>query len=157
MHTLRRSRGNGTSAHAPERRPAAGRVRVLPPPRLPGVGGACDVRAFNPETAAAAEATEPRGCCWWALPGFEREARNPEAEAGSRPSFGEWPLPGLGSRVGAWAARKEGASPFPGPWPHGRGAHSRLVVGARAPPPVGAQRPPTPPGSPRLPSATGFP
>lgn len=49
-----------------------------------------------------------------------REERNPEAEAGSRPSYGEWPLPGRGSRVGAWATAEEGffagmstASPIP--------------------------------------------
>lgn len=97
----------------------------LLPPRLPAVGGACDVRPLNPETAAATEAAGPGGCRWWALPGSEREARNPEAEAGSRPSFGEWPFPGLGSRVGAWAARYEGPRP-----PRNPG----LTVGAPSPP-----------------------
>nr|XP_023507323.1 charged multivesicular body protein 2a isoform X2 [Equus caballus] len=39
---------------------------LLSPPSIPGADGACDVRSFNPETAATVEATEPRGCGWWA-------------------------------------------------------------------------------------------
>lgn len=77
---------------------------LLPPPSIPGAGGACDVSSFNPETAATAEGTEPRGRRWWACLGSEGEACNPEAETSHRPSSGEWPLLGLGSRVGAWAA-----------------------------------------------------
>lgn len=72
----------------------------LPPPSIPGAGGACDVSSFNPET----EGTEPRGCRWWSRLGSEGEACNPEAETSHRPSSGEWPPLGLGSRVGAWAA-----------------------------------------------------
>ena len=42
---------------------------LLAPPSIPGARGACDVRWFNPETAVTAEATEQRGCRWWALQG----------------------------------------------------------------------------------------
>lgn len=44
---------------------------LLPPPSIPGEGGACDVSSFNPETAAATEGTEPWGRRWWARLGFE--------------------------------------------------------------------------------------
>lgn len=38
----------------------------------------------------------------------EIRTRGPEAEAGPCPSSGEWPLLGLGSEGGSWAAKYEG-------------------------------------------------
>lgn len=57
--------------------------------------------SFNPETAAAAaEATEPRGCWWWGPKASERKGRDPEAEAHRSLGSGEWPLLGRRSRLG---------------------------------------------------------
>lgn len=54
---------------------------VLVLPGIPGEGGSCDVRSFNPETAAAAETTDPRVCRWWSPQASGGEGRDPEAEA----------------------------------------------------------------------------
>lgn len=73
---------------------------VLAVPSIPGEGGSCDVRSFNPETAAAAEATEPRGCRWWSPQTSEGKGRDPEAEAHPSLGSGEWSLLSHRSRLG---------------------------------------------------------
>lgn len=73
---------------------------VLAFPSIPGEGGSCDVRSFNPETAAAAEATDPRGCRWWSPQASEGKGRDPEAEAHRSLGSGEWSLLSLRSRLG---------------------------------------------------------
>ena len=108
----------------------------LSPPSIPGAGGACDVRWFNPETAVTAEATEPRGCRWWALQGSEREKRDPETEASPHPNSGESPLLGCGPWVGAWAAAFEGLAPPCDP-PLSSGSPCCFAFGAQGP-----ERPP---------------
>lgn len=73
---------------------------VLVLPSIPGEGGSCDVRSFNPETAAAAEATDPRGCRWWSPQASEGKGRDPEAEAHRSLGSGEWSLLSRRSRLG---------------------------------------------------------
>lgn len=50
--SFRRDAGRFAHAHASGTRVCA---CVLPLPSIPGEGGICDVRSFDPETAAAAE------------------------------------------------------------------------------------------------------
>lgn len=73
---------------------------VLVLPSIPGEGGSCDVRSFNPETAAAAETTDPRGCRWWSPQASERKGRDPEAETHRSLRSGEWSLLSRRSRLG---------------------------------------------------------
>ncbi|MEJ1281043.1 ubiquitin-conjugating enzyme E2M [Cricetulus griseus] len=98
----------GPSAHA---RGSWRCACVLPLPSIPGEGGPCDVRSFRPETAAAAEATEPRGCRWWGLQASEGKGRDPEAEAHRALGSGEWPLLGRRSRLGGSVGGAAGLGP----------------------------------------------
>lgn len=107
-------RDTEAGAHAPGAGlvPGACARALLSPPSIPGAGGACDVRWFNPETAATADATEPRVRRWWALRGSQREKRDPETEASPCRNSGEWPLLGRGLWVDAWVAAYEGLAPL---------------------------------------------
>lgn len=75
---------------------------VQPLPSIPGEGGSCDVRSFNPETAAAvaAESTEPWGCRWLSPQASEIKGRDPEAEAHRSLNSGEWSQQSCRSRLG---------------------------------------------------------
>lgn len=54
---------------------------LLSPPSIPGEGVAYDVRSFDPEAAAAAEATD-RGAVVGGQAEDSSEERDPETEAG---------------------------------------------------------------------------